>query len=165
MTENIDHLADAATAPSPWLGSREAWKLLNALSSGLLLQPWTAIPSGLQLIETGASVLMTKENGESFHEKPKADTIWLAVDRVGLRADLWLPNTRYGFRRLTGALPWTDLESGALWFFGHRYRGPFVHLDVNGIHVSSEMPSIDMVAHGGGFDSAQSRAAELQVRF
>ena len=164
MTENIDHFADAATAPSPWLASREVWKLLNALSPGLLLQPWMSVTGGLQLLATRASILMT-DSGVGLAETQQTSTIWLAVDRVGLRADLWLPNTRYGFRRLTGALPWTDLESGALWFFGHRYRGPFVHLAVNGIHVSLEMPSMDMVVFEGGFDSAQARVAELQVRF
>ncbi len=164
MTENIDHLADAATAQSPWLASREVWKLLNALSPGLLLQPWMSVTGGLQLLATRASILMT-DSGVGLAETQQTSTIWLAVGRFGLNADLWLPDAPIRFRELTKALPWVDLESGALWFFGHRYRGPFVRVDVKGIHPSSDMPTLDLIAYEGGFDSARARVTELAVSF
>lgn len=171
MYENMTDFEAAPEQESPWQGSCTVWRVLDALAPPLLLQPIVSIPGGLKLVHTDVLVLMDAVTPKAPAIAPHTANIRLAQNGSDLFADIRIPEAPMGMgcRQLSAARPWVDPETGALWFMNqshnHRRRhlGPFVRVGPDGIHPTTVIPALDLIALELGFDSVRLRLDALKA--
>lgn len=148
----------------PWHGSRQAWRLLNAIAPSLLLQPVIGVPGGLELRDTGAVVIADPEAAGLHDFTPTMNTVLFSEGPYGLCADVWIS---WGGQRfhLGATLPWLDPETGQFWLFYQKAAPPFIRICNQGIEVTGTMPALDELDLDIGFDSIRLRHAAHQGPF